>query len=436
VLSIPRQRIALVDCNNFYASCERLFRPDLNNKPVIVLSNNDGCVVARSAEVKALGVKMAVPVHQIMSLVKQHDITLFSSNYTLYADLSSRVMSVLKHYAPRQEIYSIDEAFLDLTGVCDKKPIAYGQQIKEAVVKQVGIPVCIGMAPTKTLAKLANYAAKRWHKTGGVVDLSCPDKRKKLMLQVPVKEVWGIGSRTSKKLNDLGVESIWGLACLNESVLNTQFSVVVARTVMELNGTSCLPLEYKAPDKQQIVCSRSFKQRLVTFDELMTALTQYASRAMEKLRKQNSVTELISISIRTGLFNPNEKQYQRSMSLSLSHPTQDTQRVIKTAKSLLKQIFKDDYDYQHAGITLGKIRPANESVQADLFSLQIHNTDTLKSEASKRTLMESVDKINQRFPKSIAFSTASLKQEWHYESQHLSPRYTTHWADLKKVKCV
>jgi len=435
-LGISQQRIALVDCNNFYASCERLFRPDLNNKPVIVLSNNDGCVVARSAEVKALGVKMAVPVHQIMPLVKQHNITLFSSNYTLYADLSSRVMSVLKDYAPQQEIYSIDEAFLDLTGACDKDPIAYGQQIKTAVVKQVGIPVCVGMAPTKTLAKLANYAAKRWHKTGGVVDLSCPVKRKKLMQQVPVKEVWGIGSRTSKKLNDLGVGSIWDLACLNESILNAQFSVVVARTVMELNGTPCLPLEYKAPDKQQIVCSRSFKKRLVTFDELMTALTQYASRAMEKLRKQNSVTELISISIRTGLFNPNEKQYQRSMSLSLSHPTQDTQRVIKTAKSLLKQIFKKGYDYQHAGVTLGQIRPANESVQTDLFSLQIHNTDTLKSEASKRTLMESVDKINQRFPKSIAFSTASLKQEWHYESRHLSPRYTTYWGDLKRVKCV
>jgi len=435
-LGIPQQRIALVDCNNFYASCERLFRPDLNNKPVIVLSNNDGCVVARSAEVKALGVKMAVPVHQIMPLVKQHNITLFSSNYTLYADLSSRVMSVLKDYAPQQETYSIDEAFLDLTGVCDKDPIAYGQQIKTAVVKRVGIPVCVGMAPTKTLAKLANYAAKRWHKTGGVVDLSCPDKRKKLMQQVPVKEVWGIGSRTSKKLNDLGVESVWDLACLNESILNTQFGVVVARTVMELNGTSCLPLEYKALDKQQIICSRSFKQRLVTFDELMTALTQYASRAMEKLRKQNSVTEVITISIRTGLFNPNEKQYQRSVSLSLSHPTQDTQRVIKTAKSLLKQIFKDGYDYQHAGITLGQIRPANASVQADLFSLPTLSADTLKSEASKQILMESVDKINQRFPKSIAFSTASLKQEWHYESRHLSPRYTTHWNDLKKVKCV
>jgi len=436
VVDTAQQRIALVDCNNFYVSCERLFRPDLLSKPVVVLSNNDGCVVARSAEVKALGVKMAVPVHQIMPLIKQHDIKLFSSNYTLYADLSSRVMSVLKHYAPRQEVYSIDEAFLDLTGVCDKDPIAYGQQIKTAVANQIGIPVCVGMAPTKTLAKLANYAAKRWKKTDGVVDLSCPNKRKRLMLQVPVKEVWGIGSRTSKKLNELGVESVWDLACLNESVLNAQFSVVVARTVMELNGTSCLPLEGKASEKQQIVCSRSFKQRLITFDELAAALTQYASRAMEKLRKQNSVTGLVTIGIRTGLFNPNEKQYQRSMSLSLSNPTQDTQRVIKTAKSLLKQVFKDGYHYQHAGITLGQIRPANESVQEELFSLAVHNNDMLKSEASKRTLMESVDKINQRFPKAISFSTASLRQEWHYETRHLSPRYTTHWGDLKKVRCV
>lgn len=230
----PQQRVALVDCNNFYVSCERLFRPDLLNKPVIVLSNNGGCVVARSAEVKALGVKMAVPVQQISSLIKTHHIHLFSSNYTLYADLSSRVMRLLSQYAPRQEVYSIDEAFLDLTGICDNNPVAYGQTIKTAIVKQTGIPVCVGIAPTKTLAKLANYAAKRWKKTGGVVDLSCPDRRKNLMQQVPVNDIWGIGARTTHKLKQLGVQNAWQLARLNNSIIKAEFSVLLAKTVMEL----------------------------------------------------------------------------------------------------------------------------------------------------------------------------------------------------------
>lgn len=231
---------------------------------------------------------MAVPVQQISSLIKTHHIHLFSSNYTLYADLSSRVMRLLSQYAPRQEVYSIDEAFLDLTGICDNNPVAYGQTIKTAIVKQTGIPVCVGIAPTKTLAKLANYAAKRWKKTGGVVDLSCPDRRKNLMQQVPVNDIWGIGARTTHKLKQLGVQNAWQLARLNNSIIKAEFSVLLAKTVMELNATPCLALEQNTPDKQQIVCSRSFKQRLLTCDQLANALIRYASRAMEKLRKQHA----------------------------------------------------------------------------------------------------------------------------------------------------
>jgi DNA polymerase V len=429
------QRIALVDCNNFYVSCERLFRPDLLNKPVAVLSNNDGCVVARSAEVKALGVKMAVPVHQIKHLIEQHNIKLFSSNYTLYADLSSRVMSLLAQFAPRQEVYSIDEAFLDLTGVCDNDPQAYGKQIKTTIASQSAIPVCVGMAPTKTLAKLANYAAKKWKKTGGVVDLSNPERRKKLMQVVPVSEVWGIGSKLSKRLNQQGVTTVWDLACLDESTVQSQFNVVVARTVMELNGIGCLPLESSAPNKQQIICSRSFKQRLVTVNELGQAITRYAARAMEKLRAQNSITGMISISIRTGVFDQHKKQYQRSINLSLPSPTQDTQLVIRTVKQLLKQIFKRGYEYQHAGITLGQIRPANQLVQTELFSAP-ESSSRGRKPAVQQALMESVDRINKRFPQKLSFSTAHLKQAWHYEVKNQSPRYTTHWGDLVRAKCL
>jgi len=401
------------------------------NKPVAVLSNNDGCVVARSAEVKALGIKMAVPVHQIKHLIERHNITLFSSNYTLYADLSSRVMRLLEQFAPRQEVYSIDEAFLDLTGVCDDNPEAYGQQIKTLIGSQSGIPVCIGIGPTKTLAKLANYAAKKWKKTDGVVDLSCPERRKKLMKVVPVNEVWGIGSKLTKRLNQCGVKTVWDLACLDESIAQSQLSVVVARTVMELNGISCLALEKSTPNKQQIICSRSFKQRLMTIDEVGQALTRYTARAMEKLRAQHSVAGMVSISIRTGLFDHHKKQYQRSMSISLPRPTQDTQQVIRTAKQLLVQIFKEGYEYQHAGITLGQIRPANEQVQTELFGELVGAKDPITQQA----LMESVDMINKRFPQKLSFSTASLKQTWHYEVTNKSPRYTTHWGDLVRAKC-
>lgn len=428
------QRFALVDCNNFYVSCERLFRPDLQNKPVIILSNNDGCVVARSAEVKALGIKMAVPVHQIRHLIEQYNIQLFSSNYTLYADLSARVMSLLRPYAPHQEIYSIDEAFLDLTGVCDHDPEAYALHIKTAIGRQSGIPVCVGLGPSKTLAKLANYAAKRWKKTAGVVDLSNPERRKKLMQIVPVNDVWGIGSKLSKRLKQCGVTTVWELACLDESIAQSQFSVVVARTIMELNGVACLPLQSSAPNKQQIICSRSFKQRLLHIDELGQALTQYTVRAMEKLRAQNSLTGMLSISIRTGMFDHQQQQYQRTISLSLHQHTQDTQLVIKTVKQLLAQIFKAGYAYQHAGITLGQIRPANESVQTEMFCEPI-GYGQAKDPATQRALMASVDLINKRFPQKISFSTSLFKQAWHYTLKNQSPRYTTHWNDLKKVSC-
>ncbi len=241
--------IALVDCNNFYVSCERVFRPDLLNKPVAVLSNNDGCIVARSQEVKDLGIKMATPVHQVQHLINRHKIQLFSSNYTLYADMSSRVMQCLESYAPQLEVYSIDESFLDLTGVCNNNSFTYGQQIKQVVFQATGIPVCVGMAPTKTLAKLANYAAKKWKKTGGVLDLSDAIRKDKLLRLVPVNEVWGIGRQTTKRLQLMGINTAYELASQSIESIQAQFNIVVARTVMELNGISCMSLDDIPADK-------------------------------------------------------------------------------------------------------------------------------------------------------------------------------------------
>ena len=421
--------LALVDCNNFYVSCERVFRPDLVGKPVAVLSNNDGCIVARSKEVKDLGIKMGVPVFQVQQLINQHQIKLFSSNYTLYADMSSRVMSTLESFAPTMEVYSIDEAFLDLTGVCHRNPTAYGQHIRKAVVRATGIPVCVGLAPTKTLAKLANFAAKKWPQTKGVLDLSDPIRREKLMKLVPVGEVWGIGSKTTAKLNKLGIITVWDLACQSSQRIHQQFNVVVARTVMELNGIACMELEDITPNKQQIVCSRSFSRRLTTYDELSQALSEFCNRAAEKLRRQHSVTGCVSVFIRTSPFNPQEPHYERSATLKLTAATQDTRTLITAANRLLAEIFRKGYDYQKCGVQLSHIQPAITLGQTELFDFTDDNLPT-----ENRLLMATLDQINRRFPKKLSIAATGTDKSWKPKTERISQRYTTDWNELVRVK--
>lgn len=421
--------IALVDCNNFYVSCERLFRPDLLGKPVAVLSNNDGIFVARSQEVKDLGIKMGTPVFQVRHLIDRYKIQLFSSNYTLYADMSARVMAILEEFAPSLEVYSIDEAFLDLTGVCEKDPIEYGRRIKKAVFRAAGIPVCVGMGPTKTIAKLANFAAKKWPKTGGALDLSDPLRRKKLMRIVPVGEVWGIGSRIAARLNRVGIRTVWDLANQPADRIREQFNVVVARTVMELNGISCLELEDIAPDKQQIVCSRSFSRCLTEYRELAEALAEYCSRAAEKLRHQNSVAGHISVFIRTNPFNPDEPQYQRAAGITLPSATQDTRVIVGAANRLLRDIFRDGYRYQKCGVQMSHIQPAAAPEQIDLFDL------AAVGQAESGKLMQAMDMINRRFPKGIAVASAGFDKTWKPRAERISRRYTTDWRELATVRC-
>jgi DNA polymerase V len=425
-----QKHFALVDCNNFYVSCERLFRPDLRWQPVAVLSNNDGCIVSRSQEVKALGIKMAVPVYQIDKLVKQHRVHLFSSNYTLYADISSRVMSLLAEFSPHIEVYSIDEAFLELTGFTQDDPMVYGQLIRETVERATGIPVCVGMGPTKTLAKLANFAAKKWQKSGGVVNLDNAESRAKLMRRVPVDEVWGIGSRLAKKLNQLGVRTVWDLSRQMPDRMQSLFSVVAARTVMELNGISCLALQEIVPAKQQIVCSRSFKRRLTVLTDLSEALSGFCCRAAEKLREQQSVTGCISVFIRTNPFNSAEPQYQQSACRVLPYATQDNRYIISYAKQLLKQIFKSGYGYQKCGVCLSYIQPEAIPEQLDLF-----NFPRDKQRSREQRLIRTFDAINQRFPQGISIAAVGLEKSWQYQPAHLSGRFTTHWNELARVKC-
>ena len=418
---------ALVDCNNFYASCEKLFRPDLKDTPVVVLSNNDGCVVARSREAKSLGIKMGVPVFQIKSEMQRHGILAFSSNYALYADLSSRVMRTLEEMAPRVEVYSIDEAFLDLTGIESALSLVeFGQQVRERIGHWIGITVCVGIAPTKTLAKLANHAAKKYPATQGVVDLTNPDRQRRLLALVPVDDVWGVGRRLSKRLNALGITTALDLANASPRAIRDQFSVVLERTVRELNGESCIELEEIPPTKKQIVCSRSFGVKVTQFELLREAVCEYATRATEKLRKEQQQAKVMTELIRTSPFKDNEPQYSNSASGELLTPSCDTRDFIELANHLLKRIWKDGFRYTKAGVMLSDFYDPG-MFQPGLF-------DDVSTRSNSQQLMSVLDTINQSGAGKVFFAGQGTKKDWSMKREHLSPAYTTRWDQLPRVK--
>lgn len=423
----PMPVFALVDCNNFYASCEKLFRPDLKDTPVVVLSNNDGCVVARSREAKSLGIKMGVPVFQIKAEMQRHGILAFSSNYALYADLSSRVMRTLEEMAPRVEVYSIDEAFLDLTGIESAiSLVEFGQQVRERIGHWIGITVCVGIAPTKTLAKLANHAAKKYPATQGVVDLTNPDRQRRLLALVPVDDVWGVGRRLSKRLNALGITTALDLANASPRAIRDQFSVVLERTVRELNGESCIELEEIPPTKKQIVCSRSFGVKVKHFELLREAVCEYATRATEKLRKVQQQAKVLTVFIRTSPFKDNEPQYSNSASGELLIPSYDTRDFIELANHLLKRIWKDGFRYAKAGVMLSDFYDPG-MFQPGLF-------DDVSTRSNSQQLMSVLDTINQSGAGKVFFAGQGTKKDWSMKREHLSPAYTTRWDQLPRVK--
>ncbi|AFJ01728.1 Error-prone, lesion bypass DNA polymerase V (UmuC) [Methylophaga frappieri] len=423
----PMPVFALVDCNNFYASCEKLFRPDLKDTPVVVLSNNDGCVVARSREAKSLGIKMGVPVFQIKAEMQRHGILAFSSNYALYADLSSRVMRTLEEMAARVEVYSIDEAFLDLTGIESAiSLVEFGQQVRERIGHWIGITVCVGIAPTKTLAKLANHAAKKYPATQGVVDLTNPDRQRRLLALVPVDDVWGVGRRLSKRLNALGITTALDLANASPRAIRDQFSVVLERTVRELNGESCIELEEIPPIKKQIVCSRSFGVKVTHFELLREAVCEYATRATEKLRKEQQQAKVLTVFIRTSPFKDNEPQYSNSASGELLIPSCDTRDFIELANHLLKRIWKDGFRYAKAGVMLSDFYDPG-MFQPGLF-------DDVSNRSNSQQLMSVLDTINQSGAGKVFFAGQGTKKDWSMKREHLSPAYTTRWDQLPRVK--
>jgi DNA polymerase V len=319
-----QRAIALIDCNNFYVSCERLFQPKLEGKPVVVLSNNDGCVVSRSQEVKDLGLKMAVPWFQMKDLAKRHGIIALSSNYTLYADISNRVMRLLSQYCPDQEIYSIDESFLDLTGIADLTQ--YAQTIRSTIKQCVGIPVCVGIAPSKTLAKLANHVAKKQKQYHGVCDFNAMTARAldNLLAKIEVGEVWGVGRHSTERLQQMGINSVLELKYSAAKRVRAEFGVVMERIVAELNGEACIGLDEITPPRQQIICSRSFGMSVSLLDDLEQAVIAYTTRAAEKLRSQHSLAGGIQVYIRTNPHKEKDPQYQPAMLLPLFEPTDDT----------------------------------------------------------------------------------------------------------------
>ena len=386
-------------------------------------------MIARNAEAKRAGVKMGDPYFRQKDLFLRYGVVCFSSNYELYADMSSRVMSTLEAMSPRCEIYSIDEAFCDLTGVRNCRVLQeFGQELKDAVYQNTGLPVGVGIAQTKTLAKLANHAAKKWQRqTGGVVDLSNQDRQRKLMAALPVDEVWGVGRRISKKLEAMGIKTVLDLADTDICFIRKHFNVVLERTVRELRGEPCLELEEFAPVKQEIVCSRSFGERITDYDAMRQAICSYASRAAEKLRGEHQYCRFISTFVKTSPFALNEPYYGNSASVKLLTPTQDSRDIIAAATRSLDAIWKDGHRYQKAGVMLG-----------DFFSQGIAQLNLFDDNAPRRgseKLMEVLDHLNAKEGKgALYFAGQGIQQQWAMKREMLSPRYTTRYEDLLQVK--
>ncbi len=419
-----KRTFALVDCNNFYVSCERLFRPDLKTTPMVVLSNNDGCVVARSQEVKDLGIKMGVPLFKVMDAVERHGIEVFSSNYTLYGDISSRVMQTLEQLTPQVEVYSIDEAFLDLSGIPDLTE--HGHKIRTTIAQYVGVPVCVGLAPTKTLAKLANYAAKKYKATQGVVDLTDKSRQERLMDITPVSEVWGVGRKLTESLEKIGINTALQLAQMEPKQARKRHSVVLERTVRELRGESCLELDDMSTPRKQIICSRSFGEKLTQYSDLKEAVCEFTARAASKLRQENQLAMMVNVFIRTNPFDETAPRYSNAATGKLNQPSSDTRKILELATQLLDSVWRDGYRYAKAGVMLGDFcSPGN--AQFDLFTDQ---EDTQRSDA----LMKVVDGLNKKNHGKVWFGGQRSQQDWFMRRAHLSPAYTTRWDSIPKVK--
>ena len=416
---------ALVDCNNFYASCERVFNPKLEGKPIVVLSNNDGCVVARSNEAKALGIGMGVPEFQIRPLLRAHKVQVLSSNYTLYGDMSQRVMETLEQFCPDLEIYSIDEAFLSLSGFTARNLTDYGRMMRSTVKRWTGIPVSVGIAETKTLAKVANRVAKRTSDTGGVFDLlACPD-REAWLGRVAVEEVWGIGQSHARLLKQYGIATARQLAGADDQWIRKRMGVVGLRLVMELRGVSCLDLEQCPSPKQSLTCSRAFGKLIDTFAEMEEAVSVYTSRVAEKLRREGLVATMMTVCLTTNEFKEGP-QYSNALTIKLPVATDNTHALIRSALQGIRSIYRDGYRYKKAGVILMGLVPVSQ-IQTDLFDCQ--------DRARSTRLMTALDAVNGRWGAgALQYASSGITKQWRTQFHRRSPAYTTQWNELPVVK--
>ena len=414
---------ALCDCNNFYASCERVFNPSLNGKPVVVLSNNDGCVIARSNEAKQMGIPMGEPFFRIRNLVENKQLYAFSSNYTLYGDMSNRVMQTLSQFTPNIEIYSIDESFLDLGSFYKKDLLSYSWEIKRTVFQWTGIPISLGVAPTKALSKIANKLAKKSKKANGVLLLQHPDHIKKALEATKIGDVWGIGGQYGKFLNKHGIYTALDFATTSENWVRKHMTVVGHRLLKELRGESCLDLEEVAPPKKGICTSRGFGKRVTDYEEVKEATAAYAANCAKKLRKQKSCARVVTVFLATNSFSEQDKQYHASKTICLPVPTNSELELVHFAIMALKAIYKEGYCYKKSGVYVTEIVNENH-VQLDLF-------DMVDREKQK-SLMSVMDNLSAKFGKGkVKVATQGVDSSWQLRSEFKSPCYTTRLTDLQ-----
>ncbi|MDN7919202.1 Y-family DNA polymerase [Burkholderia gladioli] len=417
------RRLALVDGNNFYCSCERVFRPDLIGRPLIVLSNNDGCAVARSSEAKQLGVKMGQPFFEIRHLVREAGLIALSSNYARYADMSQRMMDILAQYAPRQEVYSIDESFLDLTGLVEPG-VTISERIRAQIEQWIGIPTCVGIGPSKTLAKLTNHVAKKelGGQASGVCDLTALPSaaRDRLIDPIHVEEVWGVGRRVGAQLRAMRIGTVGQLRRAPADLIRRRFSVVLERTVRELNGEACLDIDDIA-ERQQIVCSRSFGAEVTQVEGLVDAMTEFVAKAAERLRGQQLLASQLQVFIRTNPFRTQPRQTSSSLVISLVVPTYDTIALLRVAILALRHIYRPGFRYAKAGVMLfDLVREGRQ--QRDLFA---------ETDESRHRLMATVDGLNARYGGgTIRIGRTEARQAWEMKQTQRTPAYTTDWSAL------
>ncbi len=418
--------IALIDCNNFYVSCERVFDPGLKGKPVIVLSNNDGCAIARSEEAKSLGIQMAQPAFMIRDLIRKHDVKVFSSNYTLYGDMSNRVMRVIREFVPTTEVYSIDEIFADLATLRFTNLEKLAAEIREAVGQSTGIPVSIGIAPTKTLAKLANRYAKKTRPDMGVYCADDEHKIINLLSVTPVEEVWGIGKQYSDLLKRNGFQTAKDFTLAPEEWVRKNMTVVVQRTLHELRGIQCLPFSESTAVRKNICTSRSFGELITDKKQIREVVAKFTASCGEKLRKEKTCARMLQVFIQTNPHRPQDQQYFQSVNLRLPVASNCTTELIRHSMKGLDMIFRNGFFYQKAGVVAMDLVPSNE-IQMALFE----TTQTPKQKA----LMKSLDQVNQQFGKDvIRLGVHDYGNKWKLRQEHLSKRYTTRTEHMIKVK--